>query len=92
MESPTLLTGDHPPYDLRDQVIQAALHGGGLRARAGNGEIPLSWARDLYHDISRSLHRLELWEGPSWDRFEEKLSDAGTKFLLEVQSRWGDRQ
>ncbi|WP_311214504.1 MULTISPECIES: plasmid pRiA4b ORF-3 family protein [unclassified Arthrobacter] len=80
------LTGDEPPYGLRDQVIQAALHQGNLRTRTG-GEIPLSWASDLYYEVTRNLHRLELWERPGWVRVNEKLSDAGVKFLLEVQSR-----
>ncbi|WP_458107187.1 plasmid pRiA4b ORF-3 family protein [Arthrobacter sp. R3-55] len=80
------LTGDEPPYNLRDQVIQAALHHSGLTTRTG-GEIPLSWASDLYYDVTRNLHRLELWERPGWVRMNEKLSDAGVKFLLEVQSR-----
>lgn len=84
------LTGDEPPYGLRDQVIQAALHQGGLRTRTG-GEIPLSWASDLYYEVTGSLHRLELWERASWTRHDEKLSDAGIKFLLDVQSRWDGR-
>ena len=84
------LTGDEPPYGLRDQVLQAALHQAGLRTRAGHGEIPLSWATELYYDIDRSLHRLELWEGISWGRSDQKLSDAGVKFLLDVQGRWDD--
>ncbi|KUM40233.1 hypothetical protein AR689_02195 [Arthrobacter sp. EpRS71] len=85
------LTGEEPPYQVRDQVLQSALHQAGLRTRAGNGEIPLSWATDLYYDISRRLHGQELWERPSWARYDETLSDAGIKFLLDVQSRWDGR-
>ncbi|MEV7605147.1 hypothetical protein AB0N65_06885 [Paenarthrobacter sp. NPDC089322] len=81
------LTGDEPPYGLLGQAFQAALHHGGLRTKEGNGEIPVEWALELYHDIRRSLHLLELWDGISWDVFDEKLSDAGIKFLLDVQSR-----
>lgn len=78
------LTGNEPPYRLMDQVIEAALHHAGLRV---TGDAPPYWAGQLYHDVSRGLHRIELWERPSWDRVSEPLSDVGIKFLLDLQSR-----
>lgn len=82
--------GISPSHEKRSEAIQAALHQRGLRAH-GIGEIPLDWARQLDLDISRTLRCLALRDSASWSFRHEELSDAGLKFLLDVQQRLGDR-
>lgn len=83
------LTGSKPPWKLVDEVVQLALHDRGLRTTTG-ADIPLDWARGLRVDVHQSLICLRLWGSTKWGSGELELSDAGIKFLLDVQSRLRD--
>ncbi len=83
------LTGSQPPWKVVDEVVQLALHERGLRTAAG-ADIPFDWARGLRIDVHQSLICLRLWGSTKWGSDGLGLSDAGIKFLLDVQSRWRD--
>ena len=83
------LTGSQPPWTVVDDVVLLALHDHGLRTATG-ADIPMDWARGLRVDVYRSLICLRLWGSTKWGSDGLGLSDAGIKFLLDVQSRWRD--
>lgn len=83
------LSGSRPPWNLRAQVIQLALNERGLQLTNG-AEIPIEVARELERDVYRAFLCLRLWGSEKWGIDERELSDAGLKFLLDVQRRLGD--
>lgn len=86
-----LVQGFAPSYMLRHKVILNALEASGFVNRSGD-PIPESWARDIDRTVRRSLDCLQLTvPGPRWVLGEKELSDAGLKFLLQVQALLGDR-
>ncbi|YCK80824.1 plasmid pRiA4b ORF-3 family protein [Arthrobacter sp. D3-18] len=84
------LSASQPPRKIVDDVVQLALHEYGLRTATG-ADIPLDWARGLRIDVHQSLLCLRLRGSTKWGSDELGLSDAGVKFLLDVQSRWDGR-
>lgn len=83
------LSGSRPPWSLSAQVIQLALNERGLQLMNG-AEIPIEVARELERDVYRAFLCLRLWGSKKWGAHEHELSDAGIKFLLDVQRRLGD--
>ena len=80
------LSGNLPPRDLRAEVVQHALHEAGFRTQTG-GTISAGMAYELEVDVYRTFLCLGVWNGNPWELRERTLSDAGVKFLLDVQSR-----
>lgn len=81
------LTGTEPEWKTINEVVRSELTFRGFVMKDGNGGIPLDLARDLYLDVRRPLGLLALWGSRMWEGPEPKLSDAGIKFLLDVQRR-----
>ncbi|OEH59738.1 plasmid pRiA4b ORF-3 family protein [Paenarthrobacter sp. R1] len=81
------LTGTEPGWMMIDEVVRSELTFRGFVMTEGNGGIPLNLARDLYLDVRRPLGLLALWGSRMRRGPEPKLSDAGIKFLLDVQRR-----
>ncbi|MBT2584499.1 hypothetical protein [Arthrobacter sp. ISL-95] len=84
------LTGSQPPWNVVDEVVQLALHDRGLRTATG-ADIPLDWASGLRIDVYQTLRCLRLWGSTKWGSDGLGPSDAGIRFLLDVQSRWDGR-
>jgi hypothetical protein len=83
--------GAAPPIEKRGKIIQMALYQEGLRAGDG-GDIPLEWVHELSREIDQSMRCLVLNESPSWmSSLHGELSDAGLRFLLDVQRRMRER-
>ena len=82
--------GVAPSYMLRDEVITSALEASGFVTRSGH-PIPADWVRDIDRTVRRNFECLQLTlPGPGWPLSEKELSDAGLKFLLQVQAKLGD--
>lgn len=84
------LAGVTPGYATIDEAVRSELSMLGFRVSEGNGLIPLELAHELFYDVKRPLEFLSLWGPRMWRRPNAKLSDVGTKFLLDVQRRLGD--
>lgn len=83
------LSGSRPPWNLSAQVVQLALNERGLRLMNG-ADIPIEVARELEQDVHSAFLCLRLWGSEKWGQYERELSDAGIKFLLDVQRRLGE--
>lgn len=83
------LSGDKPRWEVRAEAVRAELSMHGFVLKSDNSEIPLDLAADLYHHVQRPLEHLALWGPRMWKGPNAKPTDAGIKFLLDVQSRWG---
>ncbi|UVJ40589.1 plasmid pRiA4b ORF-3 family protein [Arthrobacter sp. CJ23] len=79
-----LVEGLELSYDTRERVIHDALNRAGFRM-PGGGAVPMEAGWDLYFDVRRSLDALELKDA-RWAP-NAKTTDAGLKFLLDVQRR-----
>ena len=84
------MSGATPGYATLDEAVRSELSMLEFRVSEGNGEIPLELAHDLYYDVKGPLEFLSLWGPGMWRRPDAKLSDAGIKFLLDVQRRLGE--
>lgn len=91
LEAHWSVQGFAPPYTLREEVIINALDAVGFHTPSGD-LIPGDWARDLDRTVRQSFGCLQLTvPGPRFQLEAPELSDAGLKFLLQVQTVLGDR-
>ncbi|MBO1266616.1 plasmid pRiA4b ORF-3 family protein [Arthrobacter cavernae] len=74
-------------YDKRQRLLQEALNRAGFRM-PGGGDVPLDAASDVDFGVRSSLRSLELTD-TRWQQGPE-VTDAGLKFLLDVQRRLAD--
>ncbi|MFF1830552.1 plasmid pRiA4b ORF-3 family protein [Paenarthrobacter sp. NPDC058040] len=83
------LTDSKPQWDNLSEAIAAELSMHGFVLKNGNAPIPPDLGRDIYFHARRPLDCLALWGTRMWKSIDPKPTDAGIKFLLDVQSRWG---
>lgn len=84
------LSGLRPGFMSRDEAVRSELTMRGFTSSEDGGQVPLDVAQSLYIHVERQFEFLALWGTGMMRRHDAELSDAGIKFLLDVQSRLGD--